>query len=194
MRRSACPQLAPPLPRRRLHRLQATPVVRCAESSCTLPAAPPCAVGVQEPLSRPFVAGTTTSSLTGARTRRQARGRLHPSYTHTNTNTFGPCAFGPCAFGPCTFGPGAFGPRVFKHQHLRPLRLRPLRLAPSCSPGARRRWRTSMSSKCTKNHTTSVSCRVIVDTSARVWALLNKWVAKAILDECCQASMARAEL
>jgi hypothetical protein len=47
MRRSACHQLAPPPPRRRLHRLQATPVVRCAESSCTLPAAPPCAVGVR---------------------------------------------------------------------------------------------------------------------------------------------------
>jgi len=42
MSRSARPQLAPPPPRRRLHRLQATPVVRCAESSCTSPSAPPC--------------------------------------------------------------------------------------------------------------------------------------------------------
>ena len=140
MRRSARPQLAPPPPRRRLRRLQATPVVRCVESSCTLPAALPCAVGVQEPLSRLFVAGTTTSSLTGARARLQAQGRLHPSYTHTNTNTFGPCAFGPCAF----------DPRAFKHQHLRPLRLWPLRLGPSCSPGARLRWRTGMTSQCTK--------------------------------------------
>jgi len=164
MRRSARPQLAPPPPRRRLHCLQATPVVRCAESSCTSPAAPPCAaVGVQELPSQLFVAGTTTSSLTGARARLQARGRLHPSYTHTNTNTFGPCAFGPCAL----------GPRAFKHQHLRPSRLWPLRLEPSCLPGARRRWRSVMTSQCTENHTTSVSCRVIVDTSARVWALLN---------------------
>ena len=42
MSMSARPQLAPPPPRRRLHRLQATPVVRCAESSCTSPSAPPC--------------------------------------------------------------------------------------------------------------------------------------------------------
>ena len=42
MSRSARPQLAPPPPRRRLHRLQATPVVRCAESSCTSPSAAPC--------------------------------------------------------------------------------------------------------------------------------------------------------
>jgi len=68
---------------------------------------------------------TTTSSLTDAIAHLQARGRLHPSHTYTNTNTFGPCAFGPCAF----------GPRAFKHQHLWPLRLWPLRLGPSCSPG-----------------------------------------------------------
>jgi len=41
------PALAPPPTRRRLHRLQDTPVVRCAESTCTLPAAPPCVVGVR---------------------------------------------------------------------------------------------------------------------------------------------------
>ena len=125
MRRSARPQLAPPPPRRRLHRLQATPVLRYAESSCTSPAALPCAeVGVQEPPSRLFVAGTTTSSLTGGTSRRQACGRLHPSHTRThiptpsalapsalapwalvpsNTNTFGPCTFGPCALGPRAF-------------------------------------------------------------------------------------------
>ena len=30
-----------------------------------------------------------------------------------------------------------------------------------------------MTSQCTKNHNTSVSCRVIVNTSTRLWALLN---------------------
>jgi len=33
------------------------------------------------------------------------RGHLHPSYKHTNTNTFGPGAFGLCAFGPRAFRP-----------------------------------------------------------------------------------------
>jgi len=47
MQRSARPQLGPPPRRRRLHCLQATPVIRCTESSCTLPVAPPCAVGAR---------------------------------------------------------------------------------------------------------------------------------------------------
>ena len=161
MRRSACPQLAPPPPRRRLHRLQATPVVRCAESSCTLPAAPPCAVGVRAAVTT-FCGGHNNKFADWCKSSPPSTW-TPASLIHIHTNTFGPCAFGPCAF----------GPRAFKHQHFRPLRLRPLRLGPSCSPGARLRWRTGMTSQCTKNHTTSVSCRVIVDTSARVWALLN---------------------
>jgi len=53
MRRSACPQLAPPPLCWRLHHVQAMPVVWCTESSCTLLAAPPCAlVDIQEPMSR----------------------------------------------------------------------------------------------------------------------------------------------
>jgi len=117
MRRSVRPQLAPPPPRRRLHHLQATPVVWCAESSCTLPAAPPCAVGIRAAVTT--FRGATTSSLTGARAHLQARGRLHPWYTYTNINTFCPCTFGPCAL----------SPRAFKHQPW-PSALAPSALAP----------------------------------------------------------------
>ena len=125
-------------------------------------AAPPCAlVDVQEQLSR--LSWRAQQQICQLVQKLATRGRLHPSYTHTNINTFCPCAFSPCNF----------GPRTFKHQHLQPLRLRPLGHGPSRSPGARRRWRSGMTSQCTENHTTSVSCRVRINTSARVWALLN---------------------
>jgi len=56
MYRCTRPQLAPPPPCPGLHRLQATAVVRCTESSCTSPATPPGAtIGVQEPPSRLYV-------------------------------------------------------------------------------------------------------------------------------------------
>ena len=50
MLRSPRPQLAPSPPHQRLHSLQATPVVRCAESRCRCSSG--ASVGVQEPSSR----------------------------------------------------------------------------------------------------------------------------------------------
>jgi len=162
MRRSARPQLAPPPPRRRLHRLQATPVVRCAESSCTLPAAPPCAVGVRAAVTT-FRGGHNNKFADWCKSSPPST-LMSASLIHIHKHEH---------LRPLRLRPLAFSPRACKHQHLLPLCLRPLRLGPSCSPGARLRWRTGMTSQCTKNHTTSVSCQVIVDTSARVWALLN---------------------
>ena len=157
MRRSARPQLTTPPPRRRLHRLQATPVVRCAESSCTLPAAPPCTVGVR---------AAVTTFRGGHNNKFADWCKSSPPRTWTLASVI-------IIHKHQHLRPLRLRPSCLKHQHLRPLRLRPLRLGPSCTPGARLRWRTGMTSQCSKNHTTSVSCRVIVDTSARVWALLN---------------------
>ena len=70
------------------------------------------------------MAGTTASALTGARARRQARGRLHLSYKHTNTNTFGPGAFGPCAFGPRAFKLALQDTCTSRHSHSETLALR----------------------------------------------------------------------
>ena len=120
MRRSARPQLVPPPPRRRLHRLQATPVIRCAESSCPLPASPPCTVGVRAAVttfrgrhnnkfadwckSSPPSTWTPASLIHTHKHQhllplRLRPLRLRPSCLQT-PNTFGPCAFGPCSLDP----------------------------------------------------------------------------------------------